>query len=75
MWFLVCMVAADPWGHRLSPVLVQIGPQSAEFGFVPDPLWPHLGYLLGLVLLVGGLLTVAARDSGQRVKRSMARTP
>jgi hypothetical protein len=66
VWFLVCMVAADPWGHRLSPVLVQIGPQSAEFGFVPDPLWPHLGYLLGLVLLVGGLLTVAARDSGQR---------
>jgi hypothetical protein len=67
VWFVVCMVAADPWGHRLSPVLVQIGPQSAEFGFVPDPLWPHLGYLLGLVLLVGaGLLTVAARGSGQR---------
>ena len=66
VWFVVCMVAADPWGHRLSPVLVQIGPQSAEFGFVPDPLWPHLGYLLGLVLLVGGLLTLAARGSGQR---------
>ena len=24
---------------------LQIGPESAEFGFVPDPLWPHLGYL------------------------------
>ena len=67
VWFVLCMVAGDPWGHRLSPVLLQIGPQSVEFGFVPDPLWPHLGYLLGLVLLVGaGLLTLVARDSGQR---------
>jgi hypothetical protein len=67
VWFLLCMVAADPWGHRLSPVLLQIGPGSAEFGFVPDPLWPHLGYLLGLVLLVGaGLLALAGRGSGQR---------
>ena len=40
--------------------------RSAEFGFLPDPLWPHLGYLLGLVLLVGvGLLGLAARGSGQ----------
>jgi hypothetical protein len=69
VWFVLCMVAGDPWGHRLSPALLQIGPQSAEFGFVPDPLWPHLGYLLGLVLLVGaGLLTLVARGSGQRPK-------
>jgi hypothetical protein len=69
VWFLLCMIAGDPWGHRLSPALLQIGPQSAEFGFVPDPLWPHLGYLLGLVLLVGaGLLTAVARGGGQRPK-------
>jgi hypothetical protein len=69
VWFVLCMVAGDPWGHRLSPVLLQIGPQSVEFGFVPDPLWPHLGYLVGLVLLAGaGLLTLVARDSGQRPK-------
>jgi hypothetical protein len=69
VWFVLCMVAGDPWGHRLSPALLQIGPQSAEFGFVPDPLWPHLGYLLGLVLLVGaGLLTLVARGGGQRPK-------
>jgi hypothetical protein len=67
VWFVLCMVAGDPWGHRLSPALLQIGPQSAEFGFVPDPLWPHLGYLLGLVLLVGaGLLTLVGRGGGQR---------
>jgi hypothetical protein len=67
VWFVLCMVAGDPWGHRLSPALLQIGPQSAEFGFVPDPLWPHLGYLLGLMLLVGaGLLTLVGRGGGQR---------
>jgi hypothetical protein len=67
VWYVLCMVAADPWGRRLSPVLLQIGPESVEFGFVPDPLWPHLCYLAGLVLLVGvGLLALVARDSGQR---------
>jgi hypothetical protein len=67
VWFLACMVAGDPWGHRLSPVLLQLGPESVEFGFVPDPLWPHLGYLLGLILLAGiGLLALAARGGGQR---------
>jgi hypothetical protein len=67
VWFMLCMVAGDPWGRRLSPVLLRIGPQSVEFGFVPDPLWPHLGYLVGLVLLVGvGLLALVARGSGQR---------
>jgi ABC-2 type transport system ATP-binding protein len=67
VWFVLCMVAGDPWGHRLSPALLQAGPSSAEFGLLPDPLWPHLGYLLGLVLLAGVLLlTLAARGSSQR---------
>ena len=53
--------------QRLAPLLIVQEERSAEFGFLPDPLWPHLGYLLGLVLLVGvGLLTLAARGSGQR---------
>jgi hypothetical protein len=52
--------------QRLAPLLFVQEERSAEFGFLPDPLWPHLGYLLGLVLLVGiGLLTLAARGSGQ----------
>ena len=67
VWFVLCMVAGDPWGHRLSPALIQTGSLSAEFGLLPDPLWPHLGYLLGLVLLVGVLLLIlAARGGGQR---------
>jgi hypothetical protein len=55
--------------QRLAPLLAfnSSTDRSAEFGFLPDPLWPHLGYLLGLVLLVGvGLLTLAARGGGQR---------
>jgi hypothetical protein len=67
LWVVLCMVAADPPGHRLSPALMQTDPPSAEFGLLPDHLWPHIGYLLGLVLLVGVLLlTMAARGSGQR---------
>jgi hypothetical protein len=66
VWFLACMAAGDPWGHRLSPALMQLGPGSVELGFVPDPLWPHLGYLLGLVLLVGiGLMAATVRGGGQ----------
>jgi hypothetical protein len=39
---------------------------SAAYGLLPDPLWPHLGYLLGLTLLVGALLLVlVSRGSGQ----------
>jgi hypothetical protein len=69
LWSVLCMVAADPvtGAHRLSPFLTQTEPPSAEFGFLPDPFWPRLGYLLGLVLLVGVLLlTLVARGSGQR---------
>ena len=53
--------------QHLSPVL---NPQdhSAAYGLLPDPLWPHLGYLFGLTVLVGALLLVlASRGSGQRV--------
>jgi hypothetical protein len=53
--------------QHLSPVL---NPQnhSAAYGLLPDPLWPHLGYLLGLIVLVGALLLVlASRGSSQRV--------
>jgi hypothetical protein len=52
--------------ERLSPLL-GLTERSAEFGFLPDPLWPHLGYLLGLLVLAGvGLLALAARGGGQR---------
>jgi hypothetical protein len=54
--------------QRLAPLLAfnSSTDRSAELGFLPDPLWPHLGYLLGLVLLVGvGLLILAARGGGQ----------
>jgi hypothetical protein len=53
--------------QHLSPVL---NPQnhSAAYGLLPDPLWPHLGYLLGLTGLVGALvLALASRGSSQRV--------
>jgi hypothetical protein len=70
VWFLLCTIATDPGfspAHRMAPALLQQGPPSVEFGFAPDPFWPHLGYLLGLVLLVGvALLTLVARGSGQR---------
>jgi hypothetical protein len=66
-WYLVGMVAAGFWSQRLLPVLLPTEPPSAEFGLLPDPLWAHLGYLLGLVLLVGVLLVgLAARDDGRR---------
>jgi hypothetical protein len=69
VWYLLCMFAADPGSpaHRLAPALLQEGPKSVEFGFLPDPFWPHLAYLLGLVLLASVLLLgLVARGSGQR---------
>jgi hypothetical protein len=73
VWFIACMVAGDPWGHRLSPALTLLGPDWVEFGFAPDPLWPHLGYLLGLVVLAAaGLLTLVARGGGQRPRSAPA---
>jgi hypothetical protein len=53
--------------QNLAPVLNPQG-HSAAYGLLPDPLWPHLGYLLGLTLLVGALLLVlVSRGSGQRM--------
>jgi hypothetical protein len=76
VWWAACQIVGDwPSGlgappslavERLSPLL-GLTEHSAEFGFLPDPLWPHLGYLLGLVLLAGvGLLALGARGGGQR---------
>jgi hypothetical protein len=75
VWVVVCFLAMAGPSLRgislsvqyLSPVL---NPQnhSAAYGLLPDPLWPHLGYLLGLTGLVGVLLlALAARGSSQRV--------
>jgi hypothetical protein len=70
VWYLLCMVAADPGmrpAHRLAPALLQETRTSVEFGFLPDRWWPHLAYVLGLVLLaLVALLGLAARGSGQR---------
>src|SRR5215216_1025310 len=76
VWWAACQIVGDwPSGfgappslvmERLSPLL-GLTEHSAEFGFLPDPLWPHLGYLLGLLLLAGvGLLALGARGGGQR---------
>jgi hypothetical protein len=75
LWVVVCflfMAGPSLRGislsvQHLSPVL---NPQnhSAAYGLLPDPLWPHLGYLLGLTVLVGALLlALASRSSSQRV--------
>jgi hypothetical protein len=75
VWVVLCLLSMAGPSLRgislsvqhLSPVL---NPQdhSAAYGLLPDPLWPHLGYLLGLTVLVGVLLlALAARGSSQRV--------
>jgi len=75
VWVVVCFLSVAGPSLRgislsvqhLSPVL---NPQdhSAAYGLLPDPLWPHLGYLLGLIGLVGVLLlALASRGSSQRV--------
>jgi hypothetical protein len=68
LWYLLCMVAADPGmrpAHRLAPALLQETRASVVFGFLPDPFWPHLAYLLGLVLLATvALLGLVARGGG-----------
>jgi hypothetical protein len=75
VWVVLCFLAMAGPSLRgislsvqyLSPVL---NPQdhSAAYGLLPDPLWPHLGYLFGLTGLVGVLLlALASRASSQRV--------
>jgi hypothetical protein len=72
VWAGVCVIGpmfleeTDLPLQRLLPALIR-ETRSAEFGFLPDALWPHLGYLAGVVLLLGVLLLVlAARGSAQR---------
>jgi hypothetical protein len=75
VWVVVCFLSMAGPSLRGSSLSVQylspvLNPQdhSAAYGLLPDPLWPHLGYLLGLTVLVGALLLVlAARGSSQRV--------
>jgi hypothetical protein len=52
--------------QNLAPVLF-LQNRSAAYGFLPDPLWPHLGYLLGLTLLVGALLVALVARGGRRL--------
>jgi hypothetical protein len=72
VWAAVCLVGpmvlseSDLPVQRLLPAL-STEKRSAVFGFLPDALWPHLGYLAGVVLLLGVLLlAVAARGGAQR---------
>ena len=52
--------------QNLAPVLF-LQNRSAAYGFLPDPLWPHLGYLLGLTMLVGALLVAFGSRGGRRL--------
>jgi hypothetical protein len=70
LWVGLYLVVQDPRlalsVQNLSPVL-GVTSRSAAYGFLPDPFWPHLGYLLGLTMLVGTLvLAVASRGGGRR---------
>ena len=72
VWAAVCVVGpgvlseTDLPVQRLLPALTS-EQRSAAFGFLPDALWPHLGYLAGVVLLLGVfLLALASWDSAQR---------
>jgi hypothetical protein len=51
--------------QRLSPLL-SWEERSAALGFLPDALWPHLGYVLGLAVLAGVLLLATAGRGAQR---------
>jgi hypothetical protein len=71
LWVAVCffgpMLAGelDAPVQRLSPLLAW-EERSAALGFLPDALWPHLGYVLGLAMLVGVLLLATAGRGDQR---------
>jgi hypothetical protein len=51
--------------QRLSPVL-SFEDRSVVYGFLPDAFWPHLGYLAGLLALIGVLLAALPAPGGQR---------
>jgi hypothetical protein len=69
LWVGVCFLGPMLAGEldaplqRLSPLL-SWEERSAALGFLPDPLWPHLGYLLGLATLGGVALLATARGGG-----------
>jgi hypothetical protein len=72
LWVAVLFVASltritglRPSVQRLSPVL-SFEDRSAVYGFLPDAFWPHLSYLLGLVLVAGVLLLALAGGAAQR---------
>jgi hypothetical protein len=52
--------------QHLAPVLNLLN-RSAAYGFLPDPLWPHLAYLLGLTLVVGAVLVALMSRGGRQV--------
>ena len=57
--------------QHLAPVL-NLPYRSAAYGFLPDPLWPHLGYLLGLTVLVGVLLVALVARGGRGLLLAVA---
>ena len=71
LWVAVCFFGPLLAGEleapvqRLSPLLAW-EERSAALGFLPDALWPHLGYVLGLAVLAGVLLLAAAGRGAQR---------
>jgi hypothetical protein len=74
VWVVLSMLVAilgqssgpSPSVQHLAPVLNLVH-RSAAYGFLPDPLWPHLGYLLGLTLLVGVVLVALVSRGGRPV--------
>jgi hypothetical protein len=71
LWVAVCFFGPMLVGEldaplqRLSPLL-SWEERSAALGFLPDALWPHLGYLVGLVMLAGVLLLATAGRGGDQ---------
>jgi hypothetical protein len=66
-WVAGCLyLANDPRLHELPLAFQRLSPllgweeRSAAYGFLPDALWPHLGYLLGLLVLAGVLVLLLA---------------
>jgi hypothetical protein len=73
VWVTISMLVGGQ-GQTQAPLTVQnLAPvlflqnRSAAYGFLPDPIWPHLGYLLGLTALVGALLVALVARGGRRL--------